>query len=438
MSGSVMLGGFAKNWRISRVGYAYAIQLGKMLQPERQFENDGEVPYLKSQHVQAGVIFSEDLPLMWANLAETSKYGVRDGDLLVCEGGDVGRAAMAVQVPEDTIIQNALHRVRSSGGNSLSYLLYVLLHVKNHGWFDIICNKSTIAHLTREKLSALAIPLPPPLVQQSIAAHLDRETAKIDTLIAKKRELIAKLKEQRSALISRTVTRGLPPEAAQATGLDPNPPMKNSGVAWLGEVPAHWTVKPVKFLTQIVRGQFTHRPRNDPSLYDGAYPFVQTGDIARAKRYVTEYSQTLNDLGLAVSKQFPEGTLVMTIAANIGDMAVINFPACFPDSIVGFIPTARVDIDFLYYLFLAMKRELLATATLNTQLNLNVERIAAIDAVQPPVNEQRKIADYLDKACGEIDSLLLKVETAITRLTEYRAALITAAVTGQLDIAPAK
>jgi type I restriction enzyme S subunit len=199
-------------------------------------------------------------------------------------------------------------------------------------------------------------------------------------------------------------------------------------------VPAHWTVKPVKFLTQIVRGQFTHRPRNDPSLYDGTYPFVQTGDIARAKRYVTEYSQTLNDLGLAVSKQFPEGTLVMTIAANIGDMAVINFPACFPDSIVGFIPTARVDIDFLYYLFLAMKRELLATATLNTQLNLNVERIAAIDAVQPPVSEQRKIADYLDRACGEIDSLLFKVETVITRLTEYRAALITAAVTGQLDV----
>lgn len=276
--------------------------------------------------------------------------------------------------------------------------------------------------------------IPPPPVQRAIAAHLDRETAKIDTLIAKKRELIAKLKEQRSALISRTVTRGLPPEAAQAAGLDPNPPMKDSGVEWIGEVPAHWTVKPVKFLTQIVRGQFTHRPRNDPSLYDGAYPFVQTGDIARAKRYVTEYSQTLNDLGLAVSKQFPEGTLVMTIAANIGDMAVINFPACFPDSIVGFIPTARVDIDFLYYLFLAMKRELLATATLNTQLNLNVERIAAIDAVQPPVNEQRKIADYLDKACGEIDSLLLKVETAITRLTEYRAALITAAVTGQLEI----
>ena len=234
--------------------------------------------------------------------------------------------------------------------------------------------------------------------------------------------------------ISRTVTRGLPPEAAKAAGLKPNPPMKDSGVEWLGDVPGHWSVKPVKFLTQIVRGQFTHRPRNDPSLYDGAYPFVQTGDIARAKRYVTEYSQTLNDLGLAVSKQFPEGTLVMTIAANVGDMAVINFSACFPDSIVGFVPTTHVDIDFLYYLFIAMKRELLATATLNTQLNLNVERIASIDAVEPPIDEQMKIANYLDQACSEIDNLLLKVETAITRLTEYRAALITAAVTGQVDV----
>jgi type I restriction enzyme, S subunit len=365
-------------------------------------------------------------------------FELRQGDVLITKDSETpSDIGVPAYVPTDlpgVLCGYHLSHIRPGKELSGAFLTYCFQAGGIQDHFYSNATGVTRFGLSRSDIGTCPIPLPPLDVQRAIAAHLDRETAKIDTLIAKKRELIAKLKEQRSALISRTVTRGLPPEAAKAAGLDPNPPMKDSGVEWLGEVPAHWTVKPVKFLTQIVRGQFTHRPRNDPSLYDGTYPFVQTGDIARAKRYVTEYSQTLNDLGLAVSKQFPEGTLVMTIAANIGDMAVINFPACFPDSIVGFIPTARVDIDFLYYLFLAMKRELLATATLNTQLNLNVERIAAIDAVQPPVSEQRKIADYLDRACGEIDSLLFKVETVITRLTEYRAALITAAVTGQLDV----
>jgi type I restriction enzyme S subunit len=260
--------------------------------------------------------------------------------------------------------------------------------------------------------------------QQNIAAFLDWKTEQIDALIAKKKELMEKLKEKRLAVIIQAVTKGLNPAAR----------MRDSGIPWIGTVPTHWGVKPVKYLTKILRGQFSHRPRNDPAFYDGEYPFVQTGDIARAGKYVTEYSQTLNERGLSVSRQFPAGTLVMTIAANIGDMAIIDFPACFPDSIVGFIPEADIDLDFLYYMFIAMKQRLMMTAVLNTQLNLNIDRISSIETVAPPHDEQKNIVALLDKEMERSELLMNAAESAIARLTEYRTALITAATTGKIDV----
>ena len=273
-------------------------------------------------------------------------------------------------------------------------------------------------------LSHAIVPILPESEQKTIADFLDWKTGQIDGLIAKKKQLIEKLKEKRIALITQAVTKGLNRDA----------PLRDSGIPWLGDVPELWEVKPVKFLTRIMRGQFSHRPRNDPAYYDGEYPFVQTGDIARAGKYVSDYSQTLNALGLSVSKQFPAGMLVMTIAANIGDMAIIEFEACFPDSIVGFVPESNIDLHFLYYMFVAMKQRLLMTAVLNTQLNLNIDRIGAIETVEPPLSVQQEIVKFLDQNTYHIDALVTKNEQLLEKLTEYRTALITAATTGRIDV----
>ena len=262
--------------------------------------------------------------------------------------------------------------------------------------------------------------------QRAIAAFLDRETAQIDALVAKKERLIELLQEKRTSLISHAVTKGL----------DPDVPLKDSGVEWLGEIPAHWEVKRVNQISEILRGKFTHRPRNDPALYDGPYPFVQTGDVTRAQKEITGYRQTLNERGLSVSKMFPSGTLVMTIAANIGDVAVLDFAACFPDSVVGFVPRSGIERDFLFYVFLAMKPELLREAPVNTQGNLNIERIGSIGSPIPVPNEseQRVIAAFLDRETAKIDALIAKVREVINHLKELRTALISAAVTGKIDV----
>src|SRR5258706_935624 len=362
---------------------------------------------------------------MQFDLSERRKYALAVNDLLICEGGEVGRTAIWRGELDECYIQNAVHRVRPQTGRDTPRFLYYVMYTAAHiGAFEAEGNRSTIVHLTAEKLKTHRFTYPPLAEQLAIVAFLDRETARLDALVAAKERLIALLQEKRAALISHAVTRGLNPDVA----------IKDSGVTWLGQIPAHWEVKRLKHIATILRGKFSHRPRNDPRMNDGMFPFIQTGDISSVGKYLTNYTQTLNEDGFAVSKEFPAGTLVMSIAANIGDVAILSFQACFPDSIVGFVPASQVDVDFLYYNLTGMKDELMSAAVLNTQLNLNVDRIGSLLTTCPPVNEQSTIAAFLDRKTSKLDALESKVRQHIDKLKEYRAALISAAVTGKIDV----
>lgn len=129
----------------------------------------------------------------------------------------------------------------------------------------------------------------------------------------------------------------------------------------------------------IGRGKSKHRPRNDESLYGGNYPFVQTGDVRKAEYYLTEYSQTYNDKGLAQSKLWNEGTLCITIAANIAETAVLGIKACFPDSIIGFIPDEKkADVRFIKYCLETYKIQMQSISQGATQDNLSLEKLRSI------------------------------------------------------------
>tara|TARA_E500000178_G_C17036815_1_gene763887 strand:- start:6130 stop:7437 length:1308 start_codon:yes stop_codon:yes gene_type:complete len=263
---------------------------------------------------------------------------------------------------------------------------------------------------------------------KAIANFLDHETAKIDTLIEKQQQLIKLLEEKRQAVISHAVTKGIPNKE------HPQVPMKDSGVEWLGEVPEHWVTKSYRYACKIYRGKFGHRPRNDPAFYDGDYPFIQTGDVARAGKMISSYSQTLNTKGKEVSQLFPSGTLMMAIAANIGDTAILGFEAYAPDSVVGFKPYADLYIEFLRYSFMAALPALEQTSTQSTQANLNVDRIGAVKAVFPPREEQLEIVQYLDRLLDKYDVIESECKSAIALMKERRTALISAAVTGKIDV----
>ncbi|MCY4058230.1 MAG: restriction endonuclease subunit S [Gammaproteobacteria bacterium] len=278
-------------------------------------------------------------------------------------------------------------------------------------------------------VGGMPVVCPPFPEQATIVRFLDHADRRIRRYIRAKQKLIALLEEQKQAIIFETATGRIDVRTGR-----PYPGYEDTDVKWLGAVPAHWEVMRVKQVSRVLRGAFTHRPRNDPSLYDGPYPFIQTGEVAGADKRISSYRQTLNDRGLAVSRMFPAGTLVMAIAANIGDVAVLDFEACFPDSVVGFVPGDKIERDFLYYVFRAMRPELLRKAPVNTQGNLNVDRVGSRRIPIPPHDEQRSVVRKIETNTVRLNAAIRQLECGVDLLREFRTRLVADVVTGKLDV----
>ena len=188
------------------MGHVCHITLGKMLQPSPSGPRDREVPYLRS-----GSLDSLGGPHAWRTMycdpSELRSYGLNTGDLLVAEGGEVGRAEFAPDLPADAIFQNSLHRLRLRADGDLRFVRYSLEAVRSSGWLDVLCNRTTFGHLTVEKLRQLRIPWPSSSEQTAIADYLDSETARIDDSISKKRHLLELLRERGVAYGHQILTR---------------------------------------------------------------------------------------------------------------------------------------------------------------------------------------------------------------------------------------
>lgn len=242
--------------------------------------------------------------------------------------------------------------------------------------------------------------------QKDIADFLDQKTTHIDRLIENKQRLIEVLVERELNNVIHMFTK-------------------------LREESPVWKLSHVCLLK---RGRFNHRPRNAPELYDGDHPFLQTGDVAQAKKFIREYKQSLSDIGASVSTRFPRGSILMAIAANVGDVAISEFDAYCPDSVVGFVPSARVDAEFLYYALRALRPSIATSSTSNAQDNTNIARLGALGIPVPEIDDQRKVVIDLHQAEQRIHALIDDTTKTINLLREFRAALTTAAVTGQIDV----
>ena len=180
-------------------------------------------------------------------------------------------------------------------------------------------------------------------------------------------------------------------------------------------VPEGWKAEKLADLADVQRGKFSARPRNDPRFFGGDIPFVQTGDVSKSSIKLSGYSQTLNEDGLAVSKLFPAGTILMTIAANIGDVALTEYPVACPDSVVGInAHSQKADRLWLLNCLTLEKGDLDRNAPQMAQKNINLEVLKPLELLTPPIEEQRKIADILsawDRAIETTEALLAAART---------------------------
>ena len=426
-SGVAWLGEVPGHWGVAPLKRGYEVVLGKMLQNDASNPEDELVPYLRAANIKWEGVDISDIKQMWVSPREMNQLALSAGDLLISEGGDVGRSAIWQNELDACYFQNSVNRARAKEGNSTRFLYYWISTIKDVGFIDIICNKSTIAHFTAEKVAAVPVPFPSPEEQQTIAAFLDRETGKIDALVAEQEKLIALLKEKRQAVISHAVTKGLNPAAK----------MKDSGIEWLGEVPEHWQVGG---LTRFIGPVVDYRGRTPTKVDEGI--FLVTARNVRDGKIDYEASQEFVDPESAASllaRGKPEiGDLLFTMEAPLGQVALIDrTDIALAQRIVKFrgMPKIMQNNFLLYWLMSTHCQARLETlATGSTALGIKASKLGMIECLVPPLEEQTVIANYIDGETAKLDTLTTEAQRAIELLQERRSALISAAVTGKIDV----
>ena len=291
---------------------------------------------------------------------------------------------------------------------------HFLTHMLNVTDYSAYIDGSTRDKLTQGKMNEITVLLPPLDEQRAIAAFLDGETERIDSLVAKKRLLIERLREYRTALITRTVTRGLPPEAARAAGLDPSPRLKPSGVEWLGDVPEHWDVKALRRAIRLQRGHDLPSEQRE----EGAVPVLSSAGmfsshvaaVARGPGIVTGRYGTIGEFHLVDGPYWPLNTTLYTVELY-GN-----------------------EVRFLRYLSINLKPLFVVNAAKSAVPGVDRNDVHPVLTAVPPIREQRAIADYLDSRLGPVSRSVASAEGFVERLQEYRSALITSAVTGKIDM----
>lgn len=281
--------------------------------------------------------------------------------------------------------------------------------------------------LAPEELLTVPFPVPSLLEQEAIAAFLDRETTKIDALIAEQEKLITLLAEKRQATISHAVTRGLNPDA----------PMKDTGVEWLGQVPAHWEVWKVRHAFGGI-GSGTTPPSDEARWYEeGTIPWVTTGELRESEVLTTSKMVTSEAIERFTSLRIhPKGSLAIAMyGATIGRLGILGVEAATNQACCVLSGPRSLEVKFVFYWLLGFKQEIIERyATGGGQPNINQEVISGLRIPAPRPNEQAAIAEFLDAEIGRLAQLEVEAAHAISLLTERRAALIAAAVTGQIDV----
>lgn len=328
---------------------------------ERYF--GGNIPWVKSGELRENLILRTEEQVTEDALNETSIKLVPRGALLVAMyGATVGRVG---KLGIDATTNQAVCAVIPDPSQAdLNYIFRVLVYKAKE--LVALGVGGAQPNISQQKIKKLKIPLPPLEEQKRIAAILDQADA-----IVKKRQ----------AALDKLNTLG------QSIFYDMfGDPLIN---------PKNLPVVALDSAGELNRGVSKHRPRNHPALLGGPHPLIQTGDVANSGDFITDYHSTYSDMGLAQSKKWPKRTLCITIAANIANTSILNFEACFPDSVVGFIPSPEFEAMFVHYWFRCVREDIERLAPAVAQKNINLKILRELEIFKPSFNEQKRFASRM-------------------------------------------
>jgi type I restriction enzyme S subunit len=403
---------------------------GSGLKSEHYTDDGARV--VRLQNIRAGVFDGTDeafVDLVYFE-SELAGHAVVEGDILIAGLGDerntVGRACVAPAGIAPALVKADCFRFRLDREVAHPGFVSAALNAGSVSDAGIMATGSTRSRISLSVMGSRRLALPPLTEQSAIAAFLDRETAKIDALVEEQKRLIELLKEKRQAVISHAVTKGL----------DPNAPMKDSGVEWLGEVPAHWDVLSIRRVSRSVQTGGTPKsiaPEND---MDGGINWFTPGDFDNSILLRTAQKQVHPDTVQAGdAKVFNRGSvLIVSIGATLGKVGLLQSDASANQQINAIAPDQTIDAYFLSYMLSSKTNEMRFLSNASTIGIMNQEKTKEISVARPPVSEQLSIVNHLDAKLAEIDALTAESEVGVSLLQERRSALISAAVTGKIDV----
>ncbi len=393
-----------KNWEAKRLGEVCEIGAGNSAPQKKEMFDDGIYPFFRTSDVgKVHLGFIEDSvdKLNDLGIGKLHLYG--KGTLLFPKSGASTFLNHRVLMDVDGYVSSHLATLKAR--NSIlgdRFLLYFSMTVDSRN----LMQDQNYPSLRLSDIQEINIPLPPIPEQQRIVAILDEAFAAIATAKENAEKNLQNARELFESYLQSVFA--------------------NPGDGWEEK-----TLNQVA--TMFGRGKSKHRPRNDKKLYGGNYPFIQTGDIRNCNHYITEYSQTYNETGLAQSKLWPRGTICITIAANIAETGILGFDACFPDSVIGLVVDDKcAEMNFVEYLLQSFKARLQEKGKGSAQDNINLATFENELFPFPPLPEQRAIVAKLDALSAETKKLEAIYRQKLNDLDELKKSILQKAFNGEL------
>ena len=429
-SGVEWLGEMPEHWNAAPIKHFGRLKGGAGFPHEKQGQEDAELSFHKVNALgkadQRGVLPTSENTITRETAKELGAFVFPPRAIVFAKvGAALLMGRIRVLERDACIDNNMMGLVTRRETHDFRFAMYAMQLVR----FDLIANPGAVPSLNEGQIGDFQLASPPVEEQTRIATFLDHETAKIDALIAEQQHLIELLQEKRQAVISHAVTKGLNPDA----------PMKDSGVEWLGEVPEHWQVTTIK---RIVATPVTDGPHETPAFLDEGIPFVSAEAVSSGhidferirgfiskedhRRYSQKYIPRRDDVFMIKSGATTGVSAIVDTDAEFNIWSPLAVIRCGPEVLPRFCLHFIRSGNFLEGVTLGW--------TFGTQQNIGMGVIENLAIVVPPLAVQHQIVELLDSMTHQSDALMGEVERAIYHLKERRSALISAAVTGQIDV----